>query len=160
MDYCTADMNIPRPRGDKAATIRKMLEISFGCDAEGDIPSNKMGVSKLDEGDDLPRIDGLVTRSISGDSDSENSCDSAVSSLLNCDTLSATFISPSSVSSNSEVMQPEWVINLPDSLRGMFEDQKQRKIKREDVSCLITSPLREVVVQMHKREGAIIKYLY
>ena len=54
----------------------------------------------------------------------------------------------------------DWVCNLPHSLRGVYENQKKLGPKQShSVFACATSPLREVVVQMHKRVGAVIKYL-
>lgn len=55
----------------------------------------------------------------------------------------------------------EWVKNLPRSLRGIYEEQKLRRENNlPSPPSLGTSCLRDVVVQMHNREGAVIKYLY
>ena len=153
MDYCTVEMNIPRPRGDKAATIRQMLVKSFGCDTEGDIPCDTIRASKLVESDDSHSTVEGTHRFTPSDSNG------SVLSISTGNICSAINDSSSPSSTKIAATEPEWVMNLPKSLRGMYEDEKERKVKHENLPCLVTSPLREVVVQMHKREGAVIKYL-
>ena len=143
-------MNIPRPRGDKAATIRQMLVSSFGCDTEGDVPRDTMRASELVELDDSHSTVEGTHRFIPSDSALSISTGNICSAINDSSSPSSTMIAAT---------EPEWVMNLPKSLRGMYEDEKERKVKHEKLPCLVTSPLREVVVQMHKREGAVIKYL-
>ena len=153
MDYCTVEMNIPRPRGDKAATIRQMLVTSFGYDAEENVPFDTLRARKLVESEDLPSTVKATHHFTPSDSHG------AAQSISTRNTSSAINDGTSPSGTSAEAMQPEWVINLPKSLREMYEDEKERKVKHEKLPCLVTSPLREVVVQMHKREGAVIKYL-
>jgi len=57
------------------------------------------------------------------------------------------------------VSQPEWFRNLPKSLIGIYEGLQRQSPPTHSFLSLGTFPLRELVVQMHNREGAIIKQL-
>jgi hypothetical protein len=48
---------------------------------------------------------------------------------------------------------------MPPTLLGLYEEQKKRRASDVVALPLGTFPLRELVVQMHSREGAIIKQL-
>ena len=155
-------MGIPRPRGDKAATIRKMLELSYGGNCDEELPSDSAESSVINDGEEMSSGDEETWLSGSGtDYDSERTSDTAVSSLLTSKSDSIIVDDVSFEYPNKGKKQPEWVQNLPDTLKGMYEDQKKQRVKHQRIlPCLATSPLREVVVQMHEREGAIVKYLY
>jgi hypothetical protein len=57
------------------------------------------------------------------------------------------------------VSQPEWFRNLPKSLIGIYEGLQRQSPPTQNFLSLGTFPLRELVVQMHNREGAVIKQL-
>ncbi|CAK9250849.1 unnamed protein product [Sphagnum jensenii] len=53
-----------------------------------------------------------------------------------------------------------WLDNLPVSLRPIYEEEKRRIEEGLDSPPpLGTQPLKELVRSMHRREGAVIKYL-
>ena len=159
-------MGISRPRDDKAATIRKMLELSSGHDSDSEVDTPWDIKERLSEGDELSSGDEGIYQSTSekSDSGSEKASDGSVLSLQGRGTKCTSTDSASCDSSKSSRRggeMPNWVKNIPGTLKGMYEDQKKLKVKQQQIpQCLGTSPLRDVVVQMHKREGAIIKYLY
>lgn len=136
-------MKIACPQVDKAATIREMIEFTYLDTEIIDVPW-----------DSAKERDYCRTYVISGDETGHTE---------------ASFDDTESVESAIEVLVtlsrkescPDWVKNLPRSLRGIYEDQKQRRENNlPSPPSLGTSHLRDVVVQMHNREGAIIKYLY
>ena len=135
-------MGITRPRDDKAATIRKMLEITYGCNSAVKEP---WGTVERNESDDVSSCHHVEYRGLSQEE------------ALDCIKIDSTEIREEYTSKNEH---PAWVMNLPVSLRGMYEGQKDHWVQKKCLlPSLVTSPLREVVVQMHNREGAIVKYL-
>jgi hypothetical protein len=57
------------------------------------------------------------------------------------------------------ISQPEWSRNLPKSLIGIYEGLQGQSLPTQTFLSLGTFPLWELVVQMHNREGAVIKQL-
>jgi hypothetical protein len=136
-DYCTPEMGIARPRDDKAATIRRMLEHSEAKPLYSD--SHKIESDELSQGDgSIKMISNDVSFSMC-DQDSNLKSESSVTIQRHC---------------------PDWICNLPPSLQGLYESQKNLSPKQShSVFSSGTSPLRDVVVQMHNRVGAVIKFL-
>ena len=131
-------MGIPRPRDDKAATIRRMLDFSESKLSCTDV--QKSEPNELNLGDDSIKMSssGISSSEYKQDSSSKNEC-------------SAT---------DRRLHSAKWICNLPPSLKGLYEKQKNLGPKQSHsvLSCT-TSPLREVVVQMHNRVGAVIKFI-
>jgi hypothetical protein len=130
-------MGIARPRDDKAATIRRMLEHSEAKPLYSD--SHKIESDELSQGDgSIKMISNDVSFSMC-DQDSNLKSESSVTIQRHC---------------------PDWICNLPPSLQGLYESQKNLSPKQShSVFSSGTSPLRDVVVQMHNRVGAVIKFL-
>lgn len=137
-DYCTPEMGLARPRDDKAGTIRRMLDFSEGKPISSD--GQKCGYHQQNQGEV-----------------------SVVTSLGNI--TSSKCEQDSSMKNESSITDKrhhpaDWICNLPHSLRGVYENQKRLGPKQSHrVLACATSPLREVVIQMHNRVGAVIKYL-
>lgn len=136
-DYCTPEMGIARPRDDKAATIRRMLEHSEAKPSYSD--SQKIESHQLNQGDGSIKMISTDISCSNCDQDSNLKSESCVTIKRHC---------------------PDWICNLPSSLQGLYENQKNLSPKQShSVFSSCTSPLRDVVVQMHNRIGAVIKFL-
>jgi hypothetical protein len=165
-------MDISRPRDDKAATLGKMLDYHRGRIAdekEEEIGDDGQESQQHEHGHyfELQDSETESDQSNTTASDYEGTTDTAASSSKTngtSETTSCTLSAPSSKDNRQKSVrnskrQPEWVKSMPPTLLGLYEVQKSRKISDDVTSPLGTSPLRELVVQMHNREGAVIKQL-
>jgi hypothetical protein len=130
-------MGIARPRDDKAATIRRMLEHSEAKLLYSD--SQNIESQELNQEDGSIKMISTDISCSKCDQDSNLKSESSVTIKRHC---------------------PDWICNLPPSLQGLYESQKNLSPKQShSVFSSGTSPLRDVVVQMHSRIGAVIKFL-
>jgi hypothetical protein len=146
-------MDVVRPMVDKAALIRAMIGLTYSNTEIVDVPWDSTSeqshfppelISSDEEGHTA--IVSERTRSIEASSDGTES-------------IGRNTVVPLTPSRKQSC--PDWVKNLPWSLRGIYEEEKLRRdLSKPSPTCSGTSHLRDVVVQMHNREGAIKKYLY
>ena len=131
-------MGIARPRDDKAATIRRMLEFS-GHEAICN-DAQKIESHQLNQGEDSVKMSSSDIPSLQCEQDINSKNEISVTDRRH---------NPA-----------DWIFNLPPSLKGLYENQKKLGPKQShSVFSSGTSPLREVVVQMHSRVGAVVKFL-
>lgn len=140
-------MKILCPQVDKAATIREMIEVTYSDTEIVDVPWDTTN----------ERSQLRTEMILSGEE--EHTGIISVRSCSDTESIGSTTDVP--VTPTRKQICPDWVKNLPHSLRGIYEEQKRRRDRKEPSPlCSGTSHLRDIVVQMHNREGAIIKYLY
>jgi hypothetical protein len=152
-EYRTIGMDVVHRQVDKAATIREMIDLTYSGTEIVDVPwdgtnEHSHCCPEIISSDDEERTGALSesTRIIEASSDGK-------------DSIGTKTVVPLSLRRMQTC--PDWVNNLPCSLRGIYEEEKQRRDRNEPPpACSGTSHLRDVVVQMHDREGAIKKYLY
>lgn len=148
-------MKIARPRVDKAATIRKMIELTFSDADDLNVPW-----SRTDEHCRYRTTETINDNEACVGSLAE--CTKGIENLpISCNRIKKIeSVADVSISSIRKRTCPDWIANLPLSLRGIYEEQKKMWDRRKPaLPCLGTSHLRDVVIQMHSRDGAIIKYL-
>ena len=131
-------MGLARPRDDKAGTIRRMLDFSEGKPISSD--THKCDSHHLNQG--------------------EVSVMTSLGNVTSCKCEQDSSTMKGSSITDRQHHPADWICNLPHSLRGVYENQKKLGPKQShSVIACATSPLRDVVVQMHNRVGAVIKYL-
>lgn len=132
-------MGFARPRDDKAGTIRRML----------DFAESKF----MSESDTLNCDSHQLNQG-------EVSVMTSLGNITSCKCEQDSSTKNESSITDRRHHPADWIRNLPHSLRGVYENQKKLGPKQShSVLACATSPLREVVVQMHRRVGAVIKYL-